>query len=336
MKRNSSLLILSVIIALSLLAAFIFVTPVFAQDEVPPEAAPEEIPLEEPAPTEELAPVLEEAAEAGVTLVDESGEPIALATEEAAEALAGGDPWYKKGTKTYSFTFSDCDPDPLVTTACTKPIEAALTYIRTTTGLPSDGLIHVEAGTYPADNLDILVGSYPVYAGFKGFIGSVVDGLPAVIMTFGRIHVNGVTSGFTVTGFDISTATGFAAISISDSSGAVKIEDVDLNNSSATGHGLEVINHNGSVTINRAKVDGNAGGGALIDNRLGTAGVTITNSSFNNNVSDMIGHVGGLSIATRGTVSLTGVTVYGNTGGEPGLFIHQSSTLSIKNSVFSE
>ncbi len=39
--------------------------------------------------------MLEEAADAGVTLVDESGEPLALATEEAAGALAGGDPWYK-------------------------------------------------------------------------------------------------------------------------------------------------------------------------------------------------------------------------------------------------
>ncbi len=107
----------------------------------------------------------------------------------------------------------------------------------------------------------------------------------------------------------------------------------NLNNSSSAGHGLEVINHNGSVTINRAKVDGNAGGGAIINNRLGTAGVTITNSSFNNNVSDTVEHVGGLTIATRGALNLTGITTYGNTGGEPGLFIQQSGTLIIKNSV---
>lgn len=333
MDNNRKFLLLPLIAALALLAAFVLTAPVYAQDEVPPEAVPEEVPVEEVA--EEPAPLGETLAETGVVLVDESGEPLALATEESAEALAGGDPWYKVGTKTYNFTFADCDPDPLITTACTEPIEAALTYIRTTTGLPSDGLIHVEAGTYPTDNLNIVVGTNPVYAGFKGFIGTVVDGLPAVIMTFGRIHVEGVTSGFTVTGFDISTSTAYAAISIADSSGAVKIEDVDLNNSSALGHGLEVINHNGSVTINRAKVDGNAGGGALIDNRLGTAGVTITNSSFNNNVSDAVEFVGGLSIATRGSVSMTGVTAYGNTGGQPGLFIHQSGALTIKNSVFS-
>ncbi len=90
-----------------------------------------------------------------------------------------------------------------------------------------------------------------------------------------------------------------------------------------------------SVTITRAKVDGNAGGGALIDNRLGTGGVTITNSSFNNNASDMTDRVGGLTVATRGSVSLTGVTVYGTTGGEFGLYVLQSGKLNIKNSVFS-
>ncbi len=41
----------------------------------------------------ELAPILEDAAETGVTLVDESGEPLPLAVEETAEVLASGDPW---------------------------------------------------------------------------------------------------------------------------------------------------------------------------------------------------------------------------------------------------
>ncbi len=119
MKRSFFLFMLPAIILITLVAAFIFTAPVYAQDEVPPEPAPEEAPAEteveapaeipaEPAgteetPNEDLSPVLEEAAESGVTLVDETGEPLALATEEAAEALAGGDPYYKVGTVTYYF-----------------------------------------------------------------------------------------------------------------------------------------------------------------------------------------------------------------------------------------
>lgn len=336
MNKNRIIFILPLIAVLALLAAFVFTAPVYAQDEVPPE----EVPTEE-VPAEELAPVLEEAAESGVTLVDETGEPLALPSEEAVESLAGGDPWYKVGATTYRFltgvfpnTCANLFPGDLNCQESATPIYAALTYIRTDTGLPSDGKIYVEAGSYP-DSLYVDAVTYPVYAGFKGFIGTVVDGLPATILTAGRIRVRNCTSGFTVTGFEINANSTMGGIIVHDCVGTITLQDVDVNNSNASGNGIQILNHNGAVIINRARVDGNAGGGAIIDNRLGTAGVTITNSSFNNNVSDAVDYVGGLSIATRGSVSLTGVTAYGNTGGQPGLFIHQSGALSIKNSVFS-
>ena len=75
--------------------------------------APE--PVEEVLTAEETLPVSEElaiAAEAPV-LVDAEGEPLVLATEEAAELLIAPDPYFTTGggSTTYSFTALDCNPD---------------------------------------------------------------------------------------------------------------------------------------------------------------------------------------------------------------------------------
>lgn len=337
MKKIHNLFSLPLIAALALMAAFVLTSPVSAQDEVPP--APEEVPAEtevevpaEVAGIEELAPLLEEAAEAGVVLADENGEPLPLAEAGTAEILEGADPWYKVGTKTYNFTTTDCDPGQAGNQGCADPIQAAINYIVTDTGLPSDGMIFIEAGTY-ASSPTVNATVDAVLAGLKGLIGTVVNESPAVFT--GRVYVEGVTRGFTVKGFDISSVAGSAAIAIYNSLGPVKIEDVTVVDSNVDGHGIEISGHNGLITINRAKVDGSAGGGALIDNTLGTYGVTITNSSFSNNTSNAADQVGGITIITRGPVSLTGVTAFNNTGGQPGVFIRQSGAITIKDSVFS-
>ena len=55
-------------------------------------------PAEEPAPEEVVvAEVVEALAEADAVLVDEAGEAIPLATEEAAEILLAADPWFMAG-----------------------------------------------------------------------------------------------------------------------------------------------------------------------------------------------------------------------------------------------
>ncbi len=143
-----------------------------------------------------------------------------------------------------------------------------------------------------------------------------------------------MTAGFTISGFDIDYSISSAGIYLTNNVGTIKIEDVEITNSSASGHGIEIQNHNGTVIINRAKVNGNTGGGALINNTAGTAGVTVTNSSFDYNGSDTTDHVAGLTIATKGAVSIDGITASHNTGAEPGVFLRQSGAVTIKNSVF--
>ncbi len=218
MKRSIFLIMLPGILMLGLLAAFILVSPVYAQDETPPpEVSPEEtleaedeIPVEgagteipadpagtDPAgTTEELAPVLESAAETGVTLADEGGEPLPLAEEETAEILAGGDPWYKVGAVTYHFMFpGDCAiyyPGDLNCFESSTPIQDAIDYIPTT-GLPSDGMIYVEAEAYTEY---VTVPGYgdPLYGNLKGLIGTV-GWFPQVNLT-GDIWIQYVDLGF--------------------------------------------------------------------------------------------------------------------------------------------
>ncbi len=123
MNRQHSFLFLPLFIALSLLAAFVLTTPVFAQDETPPtEPAPEETPVEE------AAPLGETLAEAGVEVVDESGEAIPL----AAEALTAGDPWFKVGTTVYTFLYTggDCTGIPNCTITATPLQDAVSLYSR--------------------------------------------------------------------------------------------------------------------------------------------------------------------------------------------------------------
>ena len=104
-------------------------TPVLAQDEQPPEGAvteqPTEVVTEEPTtdptavetqiptvePTETVAEVVEILAEEEAVLLDEFGNPLPMASEEAEEAIAAADPWFITGTTAVAYfaTQAECD-----------------------------------------------------------------------------------------------------------------------------------------------------------------------------------------------------------------------------------
>src|SRR5690606_28187911 len=127
-------------------------------------------------------------------------------------------------------------------------------------------------------------------------------------------------------------ATGYGVVDFNNSAGSILLQDLVVYSDYASGAAIFIRNHNGSITLKNVDSSDNAGAGAYLNNSAGTSGVTITNSSFNNNNSwnSATWPTGGLSIFTRGSVSLTGVTAYGNAGGQPGLFIQQSGTIAIK------
>ncbi len=177
-KKRITLKWLSMAAMIALIAILIVTAPVFAQDEAPAEPTPEENPVEE-APTEEIPaeelPALEEVTE-GVEIVptNAEGEALPLASQEAAEVLADGDPWWKVGTITYRFKFpGQCGGEPY----CLEdpnPIAASITYIMiNATAVPTDGKIYVEAGTYFDPSISIN-GSNANLAKLKGTRGRTI------------------------------------------------------------------------------------------------------------------------------------------------------------------
>jgi hypothetical protein len=360
MKHGNAFLLLPVIITLSLLAAFVITAPVFAQDELPPEApAPTETtPVEEdtltppPAPPVVVTPVEETAvdtviqdiAEAGLALADGEGQPIPFASEQAADALVDPDPWFKVGTVTYSFTLADCDPGPGVS-ACLNPLQAAVDYISVNGKIPSDGFIHVDAGTLPNQKVTV-DGTQPYLNSLKGIVGVVDrDTLnPESELSFtdagsgSWIRIFNKVNGFTISGLDISGDVGptpdkWGVIDIENSAGSILLQDLVVNNDWSSGSGIRILNHNGSVTIKNVDSSDNAGGGAYIENLLGTAGVTVTNSSFDDNQSSSFSYpASGLHIKTNGAVSISGVSASRNLAAHPGLWIEGGTTVTIKSS----
>ncbi|NTW08114.1 MAG: hypothetical protein HGA28_00920 [Anaerolineaceae bacterium] len=146
MNRQRTLNVLPLCMMIALLAAFLFVSPAFAQDEVSPEVVPTEapvvvlpteiteavpaevVPTETPAevlqtevtPAEELSkeavpeeesptfePSLAEALdEAGLVLTDASGEPVTFAERTSEDLIATGDPYFTVGSNLYRFILS--------------------------------------------------------------------------------------------------------------------------------------------------------------------------------------------------------------------------------------
>ena len=377
MKHGNAFFILPFIIALSLLAAFMITGPVLAQDELPAEApvptetapivedtltpppAPPVVvaPVEEPAVAavpdaeqveepvaEDIAPLVEAIADAGVALTDGSGEPIPLASLQADAALTDVDPWFKVGTTTYSFTLADCDPGSLVV-PCSNPLQAAVDYISDNGKVPSDGFIHVDAGPLPNQKVTVN-GTRPYLNSLKGISG-VIDSetfVPKSILSFtdagtgSWIYILNKLNGFTLSGLDISgdigpTPTQWGLVEIINSAGSILLQDLVVNNDYSLGNGIRIDDHNGSVTIKNVDSSGNPGSGAFIDNQAGTAGVTVTNSSFDDNQSTSVSYpAAGLHIRTNGAVSISGVSASRNLGAHPGLWIEGGTTVTIKSS----
>lgn len=344
MKRSMSIFMLPAILALTLLAALILVTPVFAQDELPPEEVPEEVPAEDAGieEVEEPAPIAEDLANTGVEVVDASGETVPL-TEE----LSIVDPWFKVGTVTYTFTTADCNPDPLVTTPCSQPLQAAVDYISTYGKIPSDGYIHVDTGSIP--NQKVMVnGDDPYINSLKGIMGHVNPDsfTPDAYLTFtdgtsgSYIDVYNKLNGFTISGLNISgnsvTTPSYGVVSLYASpfsTGTILLQDLVVNDADGTAEGICIRFHAGSVVIKNVDSSGNAGGGAYINNNLGTGSVTITNSSFNDNAGSPASYPAtGLHIRSKGAVSLTGVSASRNAGTYTALWIEQAKSVTIKNS----
>jgi len=112
---------------------------------------------------ENLGDIVATLAEADAVLVDEGGETIPLACEEASDVLMGVDPWFVVGSKIYRYyptgttLPTECTTDPnVICTTSDTPVQDAITAANSGTE------IHIEPGTYDEtveiDKIVILTG----------------------------------------------------------------------------------------------------------------------------------------------------------------------------------
>lgn len=307
---------LPIIIAFSLLTAFCFTTPVLAEDEPPqPEAAPAGVvPVPEGAPAEAPAEVPAEVAAISASALDEQP------PEQGLTILP--DPWFMVGTIKHSYTNIQ------------DAVDAVAGGL-----IPSDGFIYVDAGDLP-DQVVLIDGSDPDVAKLKGIVGHVnADTLqPDAILSFDAsgsiIKVRNKMNGFILKGFNISgdstnpvPMANSGVVDLMDNGGSVLLQDL-VTHDASTNPAIRIVSHNGPVTFKNIDSSDNHGSGAVINNTLGTAGVTISGSSFDDNVNI------GLDINTNGTLLINGVTASRNDGTYSGLVVDHASSVTISNGVF--
>ncbi len=298
-----------------------------------------------------LATAIIGLSDAGLTLVDGSGNSLPLASQQAVDAIVNGDPWFKVGTTTYSFLYlgGSCGVDPNCSVSAT-PFQDAVDKVAAGF-IPTDGLIHADVPFTYEDQAIVIDGSNVNLAKLKGLTGhvSAVTFSPDVFLSTSGgqgsfISLLNKPNGFLISGFNIVgdsslfTNPTTAIVNIQDSSGSIVLQDLVVRNnvSDGAGSGIRVVNHNGSLTLKNVESSHNNGGGAYLENLAGTTAVTITNSSFSNNngSTSAIFPVNGIHIRTKGAVTLDGVSSSLNSGSLSNVLIEQSGLVTIKNSEF--
>ena len=265
-----------------------------------------------------------------VVLVDGTGEPLDMASQESADTISGGDPWWISGGVKYAVVFSD-QSCPLGTSeaagTCWKvtenAISTALEKIDMLNLLPTNGMVVVENGNY-AENvvIDGLDGN-GVLKSLKGILGM---GSNMSTIT-GNITISNTIAGFTLKGFTID-----GGVMVAGNTGALVLQDLYITN--ANGDGLVVENHTGTVELNSVQSRNNQGDGGRINNSSSPTGyVKVTNSAFDyNDDGNASTWNSGLKIITNGPVTLEGVATSRNNGN--GAEIYGFSQLTINNSLF--
>jgi len=206
-----------------------------------------------PSSEEDLKAVVEILADTEAVLVDENDNPISLASNEAVDALQVSDPYFTRGGTKYCYVPLGDTPHPSL--GCdiwddvASPIQSAINDV-TLNGLPDDGIITVEPGTYE-ENVVININGLTLY-GDPG--KETQDGADNSAPVLDGSLING--TGITINA-DATTIIGFIlrnydlGIAINDA-GDVMIKDNTLEDNKV---GIKI--NNTSVTPKKVEVYGN-------------------------------------------------------------------------------
>lgn len=322
MKKHLSLSsLLPVAVLIALIMAAINPTVVFAEGEAP-EIAPEETP-----PTEtlmqgnEVQDVVGQLADNQAAIVDQNGSTIPLASQTALDALTDPDPWF------YCSILCIGGRSPFY-----GSIKDALDewYMRNGTGM-----IYLEGGFNQTENV-ILSGITDGLASLRGIVWDTTTAGARPILT-GKIIIENFITGFKIDGVTVIANSEYG-IYMQNNAGAIVLNNIDVKN--ASGDGIRVVSHWGTISLNQVN-SSNYGNGAILNNCnwngtacTFTAGITVTNSTFIGNGENGVKLGDGLDVFSKGTILINGVSSYGNNGEGLGIFAF-GNTATIKNSVFS-
>lgn len=262
--------------------------PVSAEGEVP-EVIPPGLPASEPvAGLEELYPGSSEEVNTATFT------PFPSSLE--VNRLAILDPW---------FTCIDDTVDGVVDGDCQYlSIQAAVDDF---TARQGSGIIWIEPGNFTEN---VTINNIDQLSGLAG------DN------PFSPVQLSGSLSIQTQTGFSLSSLDILGGVLISNSSGSIDFNNVNVSNSS--GNGVEIIDHSGDVNLDTVNLSNNAGYGLRI--RTTSGSISIRNSTFDNNIT-------GASLLAREYVSIDSSTMNGNS--QIGLEVLNAMSVYISSSDFS-
>jgi hypothetical protein len=304
----------TVITLLALLVNLLIPTRVLADEETPPptpteEVAPPETSQEDVTPPQDLTSevdsvpeILEQLPEnTEIVVLDESGAPIPLVTQEAAEIIVAGDPmWCPDGVLPGGVgctpAFSDFDSG-------TGLLQYLVTNNTTYTG---NGTIYIAYDYNPTTAGD----------GNVTLFGNVAFGLQGGGVNNADLGDLTVQGGWDFTNNVVNGQTNFGTnnLGVFNWNGNVTINNININGVAA-GNGMNVFG-NGDVELNNVTIQNSDFFGVNITNTAGSGDVTVNDSIFNNSTD------AGLYINTNGNVNLSNITA--NDNGNNGASIDNS------------
>lgn len=300
--------LLALITLFALLTSFFSPITVLADDQPPPPAPSEGIDSDEdPAPQTDLQPdsvseVLEELPEnTEIVVLDESGAPIPLVTQEAEEIILQGDPmWCPEGVLPGGV---GCTPSFSDFNSGTGLLQYLVANNTTYTG---NGIIYIAYDYNPTTAGD----------GNVSLFGNVAFGLQGGGVNNADLGDLTVQGGWDFTNNEVNGQTNFGAnnLGVFSWNGNVTINDINIDG--ASGNGINVFG-NGDVELNNVTVQDSAFFGTYINNTAGSGDVTVNDSTFNNSEDT------GLLVVSNGDVNLSNVTA--NDNGATGVSINNSA-----------
>jgi hypothetical protein len=317
MKPQSRLVFFSLITLLVMLVNLALPVSALADDSAPPETPPAEAPPVETPPVDEAPPpeapvslpeVLEQAPpDTQVVVVNEAGEVEPLATVEAAEILATGDPVWCPGSAAPTPGANGCTPG--YTTM------AALATELGTGAYTGAGTIWVESSYAGNDNSKVTLNhnsmsgltDLTVQGGWSGTSGDATIGAASVFDV--AFNIANWLGSVTVNNLTFTGASDTDASLAVDTTGNIVVDDVTVTgNATGTGASLDSCQYNGATGL-----------------CAGAGNVTVTDSTFSGN------YFSGLVVDSGGNTTLNNLTAEFNNGPEGVFVIGEDDSANLHN-----